>query len=298
MALHPLHEKEQIRAIEIELATARDYIQDDLRNYISRIIEPYDKVGLDDSIFEFAELVGYRINNNRLDIAEDLDVKSRYGLTTDDVARTSVGRAFRGHHNEDFKPEYQFEGLFSEEMNDMIEKIRDVKSGQEGGRISRDLGLGYHGRTAEERAEHGRKGYANGLANLTSEELSEHARKSGRISRDLGVGIHAQTLEEKAELGRKGGLIGGRKVADMINPETGVGYLVEARRKSIEARGAFSWRDNLEYVLEIGELKYEKGLTWKETTTVMNEKYDKDWATATVRMAYQSNKDLLPDEEE
>ncbi|MBT6023520.1 hypothetical protein HOH11_02900, partial [Candidatus Woesearchaeota archaeon] len=76
MALHPLHEKEQIRAIEIELATARDYIQDDLRNYISRIIEPYDKVGLDDSIFEFAELVGYRINNNRLDIAEDLDVKS------------------------------------------------------------------------------------------------------------------------------------------------------------------------------------------------------------------------------
>ena len=96
----------------------------------------------------------------------------------------------------------------------------------------------------------------------------------------------------------KGSRKGGRKIADMINPETGVGYLVEARRKSIEARGAFSWRDNLEYVLEIGELKYEKGLTWKETTTVMNEKYDKDWATATVRMAYQSNKDLLPDEEE
>ena len=277
----------QVSAIEIALDRAPK-IQEDLK----------EELGYEKNIFFNLDLFEYRINNSRLDIAEDLDVKSLYGLTTDDVARTSVGRAFRGHHNEDFKPEYQFEGLFSEEMNDMIEKIRDVKSGQEGGRISRDLGLGYHGRTAEERAEHGRKGYANGLANLTSEELSEHARKSGRISRDLGVGIHAQTLEERSELSRSGGLIGGRKVADMINPETGVGYLVEARRKSIEARGAFSWRDNLEYVLEIGELKYEKGLTWKETTTVMNEKYDKDWATATVRMAYQSNKDLLPDEEE
>ena len=279
---------EQIGAIKRTLATAKKYIRDDLK----------EELGYEKNIFFNLDLFEYRINNKLEDIAEDLDVKSLYGIKKNEVARDSVGRAFRGHHNEDFKPEYQFEGLFSEEMNDMIEKIRDVKSGQEGGRISRDLGLGYHGRTAEERAEHGRKGYANGLANLTSEELSEHARKSGRISRDLGVGIHAQTLEEKAELGRKGGLIGGRKVADMINPETGVRYVVEASRKANEARGAFSWRDNLEYVLEIGELKYEKGLTWKETTTVMNEKYDKDWATATVRMAYQSNKDLLPDEEE
>mgnify|MGYP003977188609 FL=1 len=242
MALHPLHEKEQIRAIEIELATARDYIQDDLRNYISRIIEPYDKVGLDDSIFEFAELVGYRINNNRLDIAEDLDVKSRYGIEKNKNLEPLISMAFRGHHNEDFKPEYQFNGLFGKITNDMIEGIRNEI-------VCRNRML----------------------------SLSD---------------------EERSELSRSGGLIGGRKVADMINPETGVGYLVEARRKSIEARGAFSWRDNLEYVLEIGELKYEKGLTWKETTTVMNEKYDKDWATATVRMAYQSNKDLLPDEEE
>ena len=31
-------------------------------------------------VFEFAELVGYRINNSLLDIAQDLDVKSRYGI--------------------------------------------------------------------------------------------------------------------------------------------------------------------------------------------------------------------------
>ncbi|MBT5274854.1 hypothetical protein HOL82_02865, partial [Candidatus Woesearchaeota archaeon] len=117
MALHPLHEKEQIRAIEIELATARDYIQDDLRNYISRIIEPYDKVGLDDSIFDFAELVGYRINNSLLDIAEDLDVKSRHGIKKNKTARGSVGYAFRGYDGAHFL-EHEFGGLFSEEMND------------------------------------------------------------------------------------------------------------------------------------------------------------------------------------
>jgi len=275
----------QLKAIPLVLATAPK-IQKDLK----------EELGYEKNIFFNLDLFEYRINNSRLDIAEDLDVKSLYGLTTDDVARTSVGRAFRGHHNEDFKPEYQFEGLFSEEMNDMIEKIRDVKSGQEGGRISRDLGLGYHGRTAEERAEHGRKGYANGLANLTSEELSEHARKSGRISRDLGVGIHAQTLEEKAELGRKGGLIGGRKVADMINPETGVRYVVEASRKGNEARGFHIW--SLEEIANIGELKYGEGLTWNDTTSNMNEKYDKNWSTNQVKGAYHTNKDKLPDEEE
>jgi hypothetical protein len=99
---------------------------------------------------------------------------------------------------------------------------------------------------------------------------------------------------------RNGGLIGGRKVADMINPETGVRYVVEAGRiggrKGNEAQGNHMW--SLEEIAEIGELKYGEGLTWKDTTSKMNEKYDENWATGTVRMAYQNNKDLLPDEEE
>jgi hypothetical protein len=240
----------QLKAIEIELATAKKYIRDDLKA----------KFGYEKNKFFYLDLFEYRINNKLEDIAEDLDLEERYDLINNQP-RISVGMAFRGHHNKEFKPDYRFNGLFSEEMNDIIEEIRYEKNGQKGGRKGGLIG-----------------GLIGGRA--TVETHGDQMRNGGLIG------------------GRKGGLIGGRKLADMINPETGVGYLVEARRKSIEARGAFSWRDNLEYVLEIGELKYEKGLTWKETTTVMNEKYDKNWATATVRMAYQSNKDLLPDKEE
>ena len=88
------------------------------------------------------------------------------------------------------------------------------------------------------------------------------------ICRDLGVGIHAQTLEEKAELGRAGAL----------------------------ARGQHVW--SLEEIADIGELKYGEGLTWNDTTSNMNEKYDEDWTTNQVKLAYQRNKDKLPDEEE
>jgi len=170
MALQPPHEKEQISAIEINLATARDYIQDDLKA----------KFGHGENIFFDLDLIEYRINNSCLDIAEDLDVKSLYGLTTDDVAENSVGRAFRGHHNEDFKPEYQFNGLFSEEMNDMIEGIRYEKVG----RKALERGDGIHAHTPEERIE--------------------IARNGGRKAYEQGIGIHAQTPEERIELGRKG----------------------------------------------------------------------------------------------
>jgi hypothetical protein len=112
---------EQRKAIEIILGRAPD-IQDDLRNYISKITEPYVKViGQGSRIFDFAELVGYRINNSLLDIAEDLDVKSRYGIEKNEVVRTSVGRAFRGHLLFSRVSMMKFDGLFSKELNDMIE---------------------------------------------------------------------------------------------------------------------------------------------------------------------------------
>ena len=100
----------------------------------------------------------------------------------------------------------------------------------------------------------------------------EHCRKiawiGGRISRDLGLGYHGLTPEEMSENSRKG----------------------------VEARGHHLW--SLEEIAEIGELKYGEGLTWKDTTSNMNEKYDKNWTTGQVRCAYHNNKDKLPDEEE
>ena len=276
MALHPPHEKEQLKAIERKLATAPD-IQDDLRNYISRITEPYDKVGLDDNIFEFAELVGYRINNSCLDIAEDLDVKSLYGLTTDDVARVSVGSAFRGHHNEEFMADYQFEGLFSEEMNDYIQEIRHEKGGLIGGRA-----------TIETHGEQMRTGGLIGgrkIADMINPEtgvgyLVEAGLIGGQISKDLGVGVHAQTPEELS----KNGLIGSLA--------------------SAEAQGFHEW--SLEEKLDIhkfreesiGKGRYKTSPCWNDTTSKMNEKYGENWSTKKVKDAYHRNKDLLSDEEE
>ena len=198
---------EQHKAIEIELAKAPK-IQEDLKA----------EYGYGENKFFYLDLVELRIKNSLLDIAEDLDVKSLYGLTTDKVAETSVCSAFRGHHNEEFKPDYQFEGLFGKITNDMIEGIR--------------------------------------------------ASINGRKAYELGEGIHAQTPEERSELGRKGN----------------------------EAQGNYSW--SLEEIAEIGELKYGEGLTWNDTTSEMNEKYDKDFTTNQVTLAYRQNKDKLPDEEE
>ena len=266
--IQPEHKERQLKAIEIGLATAPD-IQKDLRKYISRIIEPYDKVGLDDSIFEFAELVGYRINNNRLDIAEDLDLEERYGLINNQP-RTSVGRAFRGYDGEHF-PDHEFEGLFGKgvhgtKINDIIEGIRYEKGGQA---------------TIETHGDQMRNGGLIG------------GRKGGLIGGRATVETHGDQMRNG---GLIGGLIGGRKVADMINPETGVRYVVEASRKGNEARGFHIW--SLEEIANIGELKYGEGLTWNDTTSNMNEKYDKNWSTNQVKKAYQNNKHRITDEEE
>ena len=260
MALHPPHEREQLSAIEIELATAKKYIRDDLKA----------KFGYEKNKFFYLDLFEYRINNKLEDIAEDLDVKSLYGIKKNEVARDSVGRAFRGHHNEDFKPEYQFEGLFSEEMNDMIEKIRKSKGGLIGGLIGGQATIETHG---------------------------DQMRNGGLIGGLIGGRATVETHGDQMRNGGLiGGLIGGRKVADMINPETGVRYVVEASRKANEAQGNHMW--SLEEIADIGELKYGEGLTWNDTTSNMNEKYDKNWSTNQVKKAYHNNKDLLADEEE
>ncbi len=214
---------EQIGAIKQGLATAPK-IQKDLKA----------EYGYGENIFFDLDLIEYRITKSLPKIAEDLDVKSRYGLKAK-VAENSVGLAFRGHHDEDFKPDYQFEGLFSEEMNDIIEGIRYEKGGQ------------------------------------------------------ATIETHGDQMSN-----------GGRKLADMINPETEERYVVEAGRiggrKSNEAQGNHLW--SLEEIADIGELKYGEGLTWNDTTSEMNEKYGGDWSTSKVRDAYRKNKHRLPDEEE
>jgi len=244
----------QLRAIKKTLATAPD-IRDDLKA----------KFGYGENKFFYLDLIEYRVNNSCEDIAEDLDLEERYDLINEQP-RTSVGSAFRGHHNEDFLPDYKFKGLFGKVTNDYIENIRESING----RKAYELGEGIHAQTLEEKSELGRKALerGDGIHGRTPEERSEHSRKGGRKAYELGEGIHAQTPEERSELGRKAN----------------------------EAQGNHMW--SLEEIADIGELKYGEGLTWNDTTSNMNEKYDKNWSTNQVKKAYHNNKDLLADEEE
>ena len=243
---------EKLKAIRRQLDTAPK-IQEDLKA----------KFGYGENKFFDLDLIEYRIKNKLEDIAEDLDVRNRYGLIND-LPRETVGRAFRGHHNEEFMPDYQFNGLLGKITNDIIEGQRKSK----GGRKAYELGEGIHAQTPEERSEYSRIGYANGLANLTFEERSEYSRKGGQA-----------TIETHGEQMRKGGLIGG---------------LIGGRNK----RGRGYWQTHPELLEDICELKYEQGLTWKDTTDEFNRRHGTDYNLDLLRVSYQNNKHLLSDEEE
>jgi len=122
MTLYHPHENEQIIAIKYNLETAPK-VQKQLK----------EKFGYGENMFFDLDLIEYRIHNSCKDIAEDLDVKSLYDVS-DRVAEDSVGRAFRGYHDKEFLPEFQFEGLFGEQLNELIEERRHSITGKIYGR--------------------------------------------------------------------------------------------------------------------------------------------------------------------
>ena len=78
------------------------------------------------------------------------------------------------------------------------------KGGARGGAKAAELGVGVHGRSAEQMAEDGRKGGTKsaelGLGFLASGKASEGGKKAA----ELGVGVHGRSAEQMAEDGRKG----------------------------------------------------------------------------------------------
>ena len=235
MALSPIPEKRkaQVTAIERALATAPD-IQDDLINYISKITEPYVKViGQGSRIFDFAELVGYRINNSLLDIAEDLDLEERYDLINDQP-KLSVGRAFRGHRLFSRVATMKFDGLFSKELNDMIEKSRDSINGRIG--YANSLAK----RTPEERFDDrqkggligGRKaGLIGGRASI--ETHGDQMRNGGRATRGMGFWqTHPALLEDIVELRNEG--LTWNDTTDEFNRRHGTDYKSDSLRSSYQ----------------------------------------------------------------
>ena len=203
MALHPPHEREQLSAIEIELATAKKYIRDDLKA----------KFGYEKNKFFYLDLFEYRINNKLEDIAEDLDLEERYDLINNQP-RESVGFAFRGHNDNQFLSEYELEGLFGEKMNYYIGKTRNSINGRINGENNYKLGIGIHGKTPEEMSERGKIGgkiggkraweLKKGVHGRTKEEIRKHTRK-GVIARGafswLNVdGTRTQALDDLDKL--------------------------------------------------------------------------------------------------
>ena len=248
MVLYHPNENEQVGAIKNTLATAPQ-IQKQLK----------EKFVYGENMLFDLDLIEYRIHNSCKDIAEDLDVVSLYG-------GQSVSSAFRGHHNEEFLPEYRFEGLFGEQLNDIIEDIRH-SFGRKSGRKAYELGLGIFGMTAEELSELGRRGgrkaYELGLGifGMTAEERSEIGRKSGRKNYELGLGIHGKTDEERSEIGRKVALARGDHIWSLDELVS----LHEIREESV-GKGNKKTRPCMNYVTEKFNERHETDFTKKALT--------------------------------
>jgi hypothetical protein len=121
-------------------------------------------------------------------------------------------------------------------------------------------------------SEETKEKYHQYLDEIGIDGVFELAKNTNELFKELGINSYRL---QRVESGRKGGRKGG-----------------------LNSRGRGFWQTHPERLEDIFELKYGKGLTWKDTTAEMNEKYGEDWTTNQVTMAYRENKDLLNDEEE
>ena len=82
------------------------------------------------------------------------------------------------------------------------------RAGKNGGNKTKELGIGIHSLTLEEKSENGKKAkeLGVGIFFMTADELSTLGKKGSEKSKELGVGIYAFTPEQKSEYGKKGAL--------------------------------------------------------------------------------------------
>ena len=104
-----------------------------------------------------------------------------------------------------------------------------------GGKRSKELGVGVHGRTKEQIIEDGKKGAERqkelGLGVVygkTREELIEWGKNCGNKTKELGIGIHGIPKEERVKNARKGGLIGGKNTSSQKWICLKTGYITNA----------------------------------------------------------------------
>ena len=123
--------------------------------------------------------------------------------------------------------------------------------GQNGGKKSKELGVGFFAMSEEEKYQARSKGAKKGMGakkikelgvgifSLTDEQRKTAGRKGGEKVVELGIGFCGRSKEKMSEDGRKAGKIGGKKTKEL-----GVGIFsltVEERRKVVEKTNSQKW---------------------------------------------------------
>jgi len=200
---------------------------------------------------EIAEL--YRGGMSYSEIAENLDVKVKYGIPSDRVSRNSIRYAITGHTGSFGTGPY--DGLI-QNLDELAELEHEHRA--ENGRKTAAEGTGIHGYNPE-----------TGLS-----YRAEGGKIGGTKTAELGLGAHGLTPEQRFEYGRIGGRIGGRKGGRIGGRKGG--------RKAALAKGQTLWgKEETEsaYLLSL-EPKYQhqkgswKGKSdYKTITQVLNDDY-------------------------
>lgn len=155
--------------------------------------------------------------------------------------------------------------------------------GKNGGMKTKELGLGVHALTPEQRKENSKKGgnkckeLGVGVCGRTKEKRIEDSRKAGSIGGkrnvELGTGLFSMTDEELSEAGKKGGKIGGKKGGKKTK-ELGVGFFSmteEEKQKARSKGGKISGNRNKELGIGMYAITPEqKSQTSKKTAKEIN----------------------------
>jgi hypothetical protein len=146
-------------------------------------------------------------------------------------------------------------------------------------------------------SEEGKEKFHHYLDEIGMDGVFELARNTNKLFKELGINSYRLQQVEHGRIAYANSLAN-------LTPEERSEHGRNGGRKGNEAQGNHMW--SLEEIVDIANFREEsigKGYRknqpiWNDTTSKMNEKYDKDWTTNQVRLAYHNNKDLPSDEEE
>ena len=183
---------------------------------------------------EIAEL--YRDGMTHPGIAEILDVKGKYDISSDKVAVISIYRAITGHAD-GFKIE-PYDGLISD-LDELtrLEHEHYAEYGRMGGRKSAELGKGIHA--------------------INPETGERYVVEGGRKLAELGKGIHGLTPEQRLEYGRIATLARGQ--TPWGEEETGYAHLLSLEPEFQHQKGPNKGKGDYKTIAQVLNEDYHNG---------------------------------------